>query len=235
MSRFRVTYSQKKLLGDKRHLEPSCKDGFPDEVILEQIPNSDVGQLPERVPPEREPSVSVVLVLGGKDTSGNECQELVAFCLKDHTWVPLHDACWMELLGPCPRNQPAVCTLPNGNVLVAGGSLNGSPLKSVQIFDVSTGSWSAASDLPGPREAARACLCDGRVFVIGGFDGSEDLKSTLEYDTGIDCWVARADMCHCRSFHGIAEGSIQDPETQDPTARETVIIVAGGGEGPAQQ
>ncbi len=235
MARFRVTYSQKKLLGEKGHLELGCEDGFPDEVHLEQIPNSDVERIQESVPPEREVVVSVVLVLGGKDTSGSECQELVAFCVEEHTWVPLHGACRMELLGACPRNQPAVCKLPDGKVLVAGGSLNGSPIKSVHIFDPSAGSWSAAADLPGPREAARAWLCGGRVFVTGGFDGSQDLKSTLEYDARTNCWVARTDMCHCRSFHGIAEVSVQDPATQDPTAREPVIVVAGGGEGPAQQ
>ena len=148
--------------------------------------------------------------------------------------MPLQKSCRMELMAACPRNQPAVCTLADGNVLVAGGSLQGTPLKSAHVFDVSAGTWTAVADLPGPREASRAWLCDGRVFLIGGYDGNHDLNSTLEYLQEASRWVPRAAMCRRRSFFGVAEGLIQDPDTQDPEAKQPVIVVAGGGEGAAQ-
>jgi hypothetical protein len=78
----------------------------------------------------------------------------------------------------------AVAPLPGGRVLVAGGYLassTGQKTASAQIFDPSSGSWTATGSLSTARQQpAAAPLPDGRVLVAGGVDATGHASSTAE-------------------------------------------------------
>jgi hypothetical protein len=79
-----------------------------------------------------------------------------------------------------PRDAAAAAPLPDGRVLVAGGS-TGSPQSSAEIFDPATGSFSSAGigSLTKKRDhAVAAPLPDGRVLIAGGLSG--DYESSAE-------------------------------------------------------
>ena len=78
--------------------------------------------------------------------------------------------------------------LPNGKVLVAGGSNGSSMLASAELYDPVAGTFSAT----GPMATARAyqaatLLPNGRVLITGGFNGTSVVASAELYDpaTGI--------------------------------------------------
>jgi N-acetylneuraminic acid mutarotase len=86
-------------------------------------------------------------------------------------------------------------------VLVAGGSVvntasqpGGNPtffLASAELYDPPTKTWSAAANLPGPRELhAAALLQDGRVLLVGGDDGHQALTDAVLYDPTTNTWTS---------------------------------------------
>src|SRR5438874_643195 len=79
------------------------------------------------------------------------------------------------------RNEHTATLLPSGKVLVAGG-FNGSYLTSAELYDPSTGSWSATGSLGTAREFHTATLLpNGKVLVAGGYNGSFPTSAEL-YD-----------------------------------------------------
>jgi len=94
------------------------------------------------------------------------------------------------------RAGPTVTTLPDGRVLVAGGSdgetaaISGNefmPLDTAEVYDATSGRWTATASMTGPRIGhVAAPLLDGRVFVIGGSvaSGPEHYVTAEIYDPG---------------------------------------------------
>lgn len=74
-----------------------------------------------------------------------------------------------------PRDQAAVSLLPDGRVLVAGGSrLEGNPgsvaVAMAEIYDPATGSFSEAGEMLVPSyDAHPATLADGSILIAGGW------------------------------------------------------------------
>ena len=72
------------------------------------------------------------------------------------------------------RQSAMIASLPDGRVLVAGGAgVRGSGrstfLRSTEIFDPSSETWSAGPELLEPRQAGHAhALADGSVLIFGG-------------------------------------------------------------------
>ncbi|MBM3944899.1 MAG: hypothetical protein FJ317_05330, partial [SAR202 cluster bacterium] len=68
------------------------------------------------------------------------------------------------------RQSPAVALLPDGRVIVAGGTNTSiDPYNSTEVWDPATGQWSDAGDMSNYRETPQAVtLKDGRPLVTGG-------------------------------------------------------------------
>jgi hypothetical protein len=96
------------------------------------------------------------------------------------------------------RRGAIAAPLPNGRVLVAGGSYNDGVdhyLASAEIFDPATGTFTPASDMGSARvRAAAAPLPDGRVLVAGGNNGPTRLSSAEVFNPTTDTFTPVNDM-----------------------------------------
>jgi large repetitive protein len=127
------------------------------------------------------------------------------------------------------RSDHTATLLPDGTVLVAGGSFGGPhALASAELYDPATGTWSASGPLAEARSGHTATLLpDGRVLVAGGSadsllpDGSAAggllaLASAELYDPIRRSWTAAARMDEGRV--GLAAVLLED----------ATVLVAGG-------
>jgi hypothetical protein len=89
--------------------------------------------------------------------------------------------------------------LPDGQVLVAGGTQNGGPIASAELYDPVTGSWTATGGMGSLRyDHAAVLLLDGKVLVMGGSDhggaGCCALTSAELYDPASRTWTVTGNM-----------------------------------------
>jgi N-acetylneuraminic acid mutarotase len=123
-----------------------------------------------------------------------------------------------------PRSRFTATLLPNGKVLVAGGSNNGFATVTSELYDFGTGLWTRTGDMNVPRFYHTATLLsDGRVLVTGGQsagDGNDNfVEKTAEiYDSGTGTWTLVGSMSRARYGH-----------TATLLADSTVLIAGGAG------
>jgi N-acetylneuraminic acid mutarotase len=104
--------------------------------------------------------------------------------------------------------QDTATLLPDGKVLVAGGTVGTGLLASAELYDPGNGSWTATGSMPTPRQFHTATLLpDGKVLVAGGTGsnnttGSNSALASAElYDPGNGSWTATGSMVAPRMFH----------------------------------
>ncbi|QAT84912.1 branched-chain amino acid ABC transporter2C amino acid-binding protein [Corallococcus coralloides] len=109
-----------------------------------------------------------------------------------------------------PRLLPTATLLPNGRVLVAGGAIdipplirNLAPLETAEIFNPTSGTWSATGSMAAPRFNHTATLLpNGKVLVAGGDGGNYPPLVTAElYDPTSGTWSATGSMTAPRMGH----------------------------------
>lgn len=107
-----------------------------------------------------------------------------------------------------PRFKHRAVRLADGKVLVAGGTdiepSNNHPLASAELYDPTTGTWSATGPLVQAREMpAIRLLHDGRVLIAGGaigkFGSYEALATAEIYDPAAGVWTATGSMARDRT------------------------------------
>ncbi len=94
-----------------------------------------------------------------------------------------------------PRHFHVAILLPDGHVLVAGGTAPGdNPTAKAELYDPNTGAWTAIADMHAPREDIEAFLQpDGKVLVMGGSNRHNTFSVEL-YDPATGTWTENGDM-----------------------------------------
>jgi N-acetylneuraminic acid mutarotase len=120
--------------------------------------------------------------IGGVGNQGNRLGTVESYdprTNKWHTRAPL----------PIPRTLPAVATLDDGRILVAGGAAKGKPpvlLTDVELYTPSTDSWQRLTSLPQARGGLTGAVVDGdHFYAIGGFAGAKAAASKLVEEIAI--------------------------------------------------
>jgi N-acetylneuraminic acid mutarotase len=99
------------------------------------------------------------------------------------------------------RDLHTATLLPNGQVLVAGGS-NGGVLASAELYDPATRVWTATGSLATARSGHTATLLsNGQVLVAGGMSTSGFFASAELYDPATGTWAATGSMATARVWH----------------------------------
>jgi hypothetical protein len=97
-----------------------------------------------------------------------------------------------------PRRGAVAAPLPDGRVLVAGGSYNDGVdhyLASAEVFNPATGAFTPVNDMGSARvRAAAAPLPDGRVLVAGGNNGPTRLSSAEVFNPATGTFTPVNDM-----------------------------------------
>jgi hypothetical protein len=125
-----------------------------------------------------------VLVTGGWDASGNPLASAEIYDPSSGVFT---------FTGPMssPRGYNAAAVLPDGRVLIAGGLASpslGDFLTSVEIYDPSTGVFTATGSMRDGRYAfSMTVLNNGLILVSGGFQGLSAPSTAEVYDpaTGV--------------------------------------------------
>ncbi len=103
------------------------------------------------------------------------------------------------------RRNHTITLLPNGKVLVTGGSDASEYLlhASAEIYDPATGTWTAVASMGTGRSYHTATLLpNGKVLVAGGSDIDPERSASAElYDPATNTWAATGSMLSPRRFH----------------------------------
>jgi N-acetylneuraminic acid mutarotase len=102
-----------------------------------------------------------------------------------------------------PHSGHTATLLPNGKVLVAGGSDEGGATVSCELYEPSTGKWSLTGSLNA------ACICNsatllpnGNVLLAGSFRNTSDSCSRVEiYDAKSGKWIQSRSLTTPRNCH----------------------------------
>ncbi|MGE0711964.1 MAG: Kelch repeat-containing protein [Planctomycetota bacterium] len=75
---------------------------------------------------------------------------------------------------------------PDKVLAVGGNALNGGPVAEVELFDATTGNWSAAGSLQTPRSGCEIAFSRDLALVIGGHTGASetDVVEAFQRDAG---------------------------------------------------
>jgi hypothetical protein len=98
------------------------------------------------------------------------------------------------------RTGGTATLLPNGEVLVAGGSEESGgfafvPISEAELYDPTSGTWRTTGSMTGTRDGHTATLLpDGKVLVAGGGGFLTVLASAELYDPASGTWTATGSM-----------------------------------------
>jgi N-acetylneuraminic acid mutarotase len=144
-------------------------------------------------------SDGTVLVVGGQIADGEGFRRLASaerYDPRTGSWTAT-----ASMIGA--RAYHIAVLLPDGKVLVAGGTSGSGDLASAEVYDPQTASWTAAAQMTVARFRHTATLLpNGSVLVAGGNGPADDRLASAElYDPRSGSWSATATMIVTRSDH----------------------------------
>jgi hypothetical protein len=132
-----------------------------------------------------------VLVAGGYDRSDRVLESTETFDPGSGTWSAAG-----KMVTAVTAHTATL--LPDGRVLVAGGSAfggHGQAVRAAELYDPASRSWTATKSMIDARWGHTATLLpNGRVLIAGGFVGVGSLASAELYDPKDQSWAATGSM-----------------------------------------
>jgi N-acetylneuraminic acid mutarotase len=119
----------------------------------------------------------------------------------------------------CARESHTATRLPNGLVLLTGGVGDTNNLSSAELYDPTSGTWTATGSMSAVRYQHTATLLpNGKVLVTGG-QSQTSIASAEVYDPATGTWTPTGPMSRPRIYH---------TATVLPNGK---VLVAGGYDG----
>jgi len=143
-----------------------------------------------------------VLVAGGDNNLNTPCN-CTTFVSSADLYNPATNSFTPTGALVTARYAHTATVLANGSVLVAGGfggatstiQSGGAALASVELYDPTTGMWTATGSMNNPRMNHIATLLpSGKVLVAGGSGGTSTLASAEVYDPTSGTWTLVASL-----------------------------------------
>jgi N-acetylneuraminic acid mutarotase len=125
---------------------------------------------------------------------------------------------------PQPRGGPGAAAW-GGRLYVAGGiraftAGASDVLRSMVVYDPSTGRWTQAAPMSTPREKFRLVAAGPYLYAIGGTaTEQESLASVERYDPRTDTWRTMTPMHESRAVPGVTAATVGN--------RDVLVVVAG--------
>ena len=152
-----------------------------------------------------------VLVTGGLTNGGGYSDTAEIFSAETNSWTLLEASLGSGLA------KHAMATLPDGNVLIAGGESSSGPVPTLLLFRLSDQSISPVGSLLTARtDAAAAATPDGRVLIAGGKDINGAVLNSTEIfiynpdalsgtiSRGPNMTSSRTNATATTTYHGVA-------------------------------
>jgi galactose oxidase-like protein/Kelch motif protein len=100
------------------------------------------------------------------------------------------------------RRGHTAMRLADGRVLIAGGENSTGTLNETELYDPSSGSFSAAANMATARaDHSTTLLADGRVLIAGGNNGGTSVASTEIFDPATGAFTSGPSMSVARAGH----------------------------------
>lgn len=90
-----------------------------------------------------------------------------------------------------------------GWLYAAGGSHNGSALKSVERYDPIKNEWAQVANMRLPRSHFGMASLQGRLFAVGGYCGISEIEHVECYDPMTNKWSDMSSMNKSRMNHAV--------------------------------
>jgi len=104
---------------------------------------------------------------------------------------------WATLANMSATREGVACAVLNGKLY----AISGRGLSSVEVFDPSSGNWTAGTALPSELRHGTAITVDGKIYLIGGVNSSDqNINQVLCFDPSTSQWSTKANMPTAR--HG---------------------------------
>jgi hypothetical protein len=109
----------------------------------------------------------------------------------------------------------------DGRLCPLGSNISvwGDSLATIEIYDPTTGIWSAGAEAPPPMAGAPAGVADVQVSVISGYLDGKNQAPVQAYDPATDSWSARAETPTRRNFPNTAHEAVSCPACRRTTRR----------------
>lgn len=184
---------------------------FTDAIAQEQPPPA-IGEgrwmrLASSTPHQYHGAVAVdgrIYVLGGAKPVSRQSADFEKYDPETDAWRSLPQM-------PTPRSFLAVAAvgskiytvggIPNDHPKTDRGSDSASAL--MEIYDITTSTWTVGTPMPTPRNSVAAVAYSGLVYVIGGMGPGGDMGTVEVYDPTTGQWTTRAHMPTARHGHSV--------------------------------
>ncbi|KAF7339101.1 putative kelch repeat-containing protein [Mycena venus] len=95
---------------------------------------------------------------------------------------------------PFPQQEGGVTAIGTDVYIIGGGANTSAPgfngTTAVQVYSVTSNTWSQAAPLPAPLSHPNTAVVDGKIYILGGLLGNASSSGDcFVYDPAVDAWT----------------------------------------------